>query len=112
VKDRSLKVKLHFPELDKVGEKAGPAAIPAVRDRLLVRLDVDPKDQLVLDGQQFEIILFVDTVFQAEEERGYLPFNYPIELKQVAVGEHVITANVITFGDQIGVGSRKVKVVR
>jgi hypothetical protein len=28
------------------------------------------------------------------------------------VGEHVITANVITFGDQIGVGSRKVKVVR
>jgi hypothetical protein len=27
-------------------------------------------------------------------------------------GEHVLTVNIITFGDQIGVGSRKIKVVK
>jgi hypothetical protein len=106
--DRSFKVKLSFPELNN-GATSG-AVPPAARDRILVRLDVDPKDREILQNQQFEIILFVDTVFHIEEERGYLPFNVPIELTQLPAGEHVITANLITFGDQIGVGSRKIRV--
>jgi hypothetical protein len=101
LKDRSFRVKVD-----------APAAIGAGEERVMVRVDVDPRDREVLGDQQFEIILFVDTVFHTEEERGYLPFNVPIELAQLPPGEHVITANVITFGDQIGVGSRKVTVRR
>ncbi|HEX6100101.1 MAG TPA: FlgD immunoglobulin-like domain containing protein [Thermoanaerobaculia bacterium] len=96
--DRSFRVNIQMPA--------------EAQDRVLVRLDVDPKDREVLGDQQLEIMLFVDTVFHAEEERGYLPFTVPIELKQLPPGEHVITANVITYGDQIGVGSRKIRVVR
>jgi hypothetical protein len=101
LKDRSFRVKVEVPASTTPGQ-----------ERLMVRVDVDPKDREVLGDQQFEIILFVDTVFHTEEERGYLPFNVPIELAQLPPGEHVITANVITFGDQIGVGSRKVTVRR
>lgn len=108
ITDRSFKVKLSFPDLDKGSTVS--SAPPAARDRILVRLDVDPKDRDVLQSQQYEIILFIDTVFHIEEERGYLPFNVPIELTQLPAGEHVITANIITFGDQIGVGSRKIRV--
>jgi len=79
---------------------------------VLARIEVSDKDREVLTYQQFEIILFVDTVFHAEEERGYLPFNYPWELKNLPPGEHVLSVNIITFGDQIGVGSRKIKIVR
>jgi hypothetical protein len=98
---------MSFPELDK-----GGSSIPTVKDRLVVRVDVPQKDRDVLLNQQYEIIMFVDTVFHAEEERGYLPFNYSWELKDLPPGEHVLTTNIITFNDQIGVGSRKIRVVR
>jgi hypothetical protein len=105
--DRTFKVDLAFPELDKVG-----SGIPTIKDRILVRVDVPQKDREVLINHQYEIIMFVDTVFHAEEERGYLPFNYMWELKDLPAGEHVLTTNIITFGDQIGVGSRKIRVVK
>jgi hypothetical protein len=98
--DRSFPVSVSFPE-------RAAADVPKSAGRVIVRLDVDPKDRPVLEGRQFEVILFVDTVFHLEEERGYLPLNAPIELGPLPPGEHVITANVITFTDQIGVGSRK-----
>lgn len=106
--DRALKVRLVFPELDKGGNNA----VPTVRNRVLVRVEVPEQDRGILLNQQFEVILFVDTAFHAEEERGYLPFNYPWEIQNLPAGEHVLTVNIITFGDQIGVGSRRIKVVK
>jgi hypothetical protein len=106
--DRAFKVRLTFPELDKTGSDG----VPAVKDRVLLRVEVPDGEREVLQGQQYEIILFADAVFHAEEERGYLPFNYPWELKNLPAGEHVLTVNIITFGDQIGVGSRKIRVVK
>ncbi len=106
--DRAFKVQLSFPELDK----AGSNEIPQAKDKLMVRADVPDEDRDVPLNQQYEIIIFVDSVFYAEEERGHLPFNYPLELKNLAPGEHVLTVNVITFGDQIGIGSRKINVMK
>jgi hypothetical protein len=106
--DRGFKVRLAFPELDQ-GQTNN---IPIVKDRVLVRIEVPDRDRSVLMNQQYEIILLVDTVFHAEEERGYLPFNYPWELKDLPAGEHLLTVNIVTFGDQIGIGSRKIKVVK
>jgi len=83
-----------------------------VRDKLLVRAAAADEDRDVTLDQQFEVILFIDNVFYAEEERGHLPFNFPMELTSLPPGEHVITVNVVTFGDQIGIGSRKIKTVR
>jgi flagellar hook assembly protein FlgD len=106
--DRAFKVQLTFPEL----EQAQDNSIPVVKDRILVRVDVSEKDRYILQNQQYEIILLADTVFHGEEERGYLPFNFPWELKDLPAGEHLLTVNIVTFGDQIGVGSRKIKVVK
>lgn len=108
VTDRAFRMVLTFPELASVG--AGD--IPEVRDKLLVRAAAVDEDRDVTLDQQFEIILFIDNVFYAEEERGHLPFNSPVELTSLAPGEHVITVNVVTFGDQIGIGSRKIKIVK
>jgi hypothetical protein len=33
-------------------------------------------------------------------------------LTSLTPGEHVITVNLVTFGDQIGIGSRKIKIVK
>jgi FlgD Ig-like domain len=106
--DRTFRVRLSFPELERVA----PQPLPVVKGRAMVRVDVDPADLAVLGDQQFEVILFVDTVFHAEEERGYVPLNFPLEVTQLPPGEHVITANIVTLGDQIGVGSRRIRVAK
>ncbi len=106
--DRSFRLRITFPELDK----SGAASIPVVRDKLLVSVEVDPKNRDVVSNQQLEVILFTDLQFHSEEERGYLPFRYPLDVASLPAGEHVLTVNVVTFGDQVGIGSRKFKVVK
>lgn len=108
LQDRAFSVRLSFPEHRTGNAQRGPD----VKDRVLLRVEVDPADAEVIRDQQFEIIVFLDAVFHVEEERGYLPFNLPLEVSALPPGEHVVTVNVITFGDQIGVGSRRITVVR
>lgn len=99
---RAPKVSLTFPKAQE--------AVPTVRGEIDVRVEVDPSDRDLLQRDQFEIIFFVDNVFFAEAERGYLPFNWQWELGQLPPGEHVLTVNIASFKGQVGVASRKVRV--
>jgi hypothetical protein len=108
VTDRAFRVRLTFPEL----EKDKPVELPEVKDRILVHVDVDPEDKAILLNQQHEIMLFNDFIFHAEEERGYLPFNFPWEVNQLPAGEHILTVNISSHSDQVGVGSRKIRVIK
>jgi hypothetical protein len=107
--DRAFHVKIVFPDLDKPGVASG---IPTIRDSALIQLSIAEEDKEVIAGQQFEIMVHTDSSFMMEEERGYLPFTTPLEVKALSPGEHTLTINLITFGDQIAVGSRKFRVVR
>jgi len=104
---RAPRVGLSFPAA--APDESG--ALPVVKDVAQVRVDVDPADRELLEKEQFEIIFFVDKVFFAEAERGYLPMNWQWELHQLPPGEHILTVNVSSFKGQVGVASRKVKVV-
>jgi hypothetical protein len=108
--DRAFKLNILFPDYDKSGIPA--SVVPVENGRALLRLSVPDADKEVLAGQQFEIMVHIDTAFLFEEERGYLPFNAPLEVKSLPPGQHILTINIITFGDQIGVASRKINVVR
>jgi hypothetical protein len=105
---RAPRVNMIFPQYTE----AHKDAVPKVKDLIDVRISVDPADREHLLQDQFEIIFFVDNVFFAEAERGYLPLNWRWELLQIPPGEHVLTANVSSFTGQVGVASRKVKVVK
>lgn len=103
---RAPRVSMTFPQI--------PAAtkVPEVRREVAVRVDVDPADKDLLLKDQFEIIFFVDNVFFAEAERGYLPLNWRWELAQLPPGEHVLTVNIASFKGQVGLASRKVRIVQ
>jgi hypothetical protein len=88
------------------------SAVPEVQDIAEVHVDVDAADRDRLLREQFEVIFFVDNVFFTEAERGYLPFNWRWELHQIPAGEHVLTVNISSFRGQVGVASRKVRVVK
>ncbi len=104
---RAPRVEMAFPELPD-----GGAALPVVTNSVNIRIDVDRSDKDELLKGQFEIIFFVDNVFFAEAERGYVPYNWNWELQQIPAGEHILTANLSSFAGQVGVASRKVRVVK
>ena len=107
---RAPQVLLTLPKYDD-GDGADNH-VPEVYELVDVRVDVHESDKDLLLRDQFEIIFFVDNVFFAEAERGYLPFNWRWELQQLPPGEHVLTVNVASFRGQVGVASRKVDVQR
>lgn len=104
---RAPRVSLSLP----AGAPGDSGAVPEVNGVAQARVDVDAADRELLEKEQFEVIFFVDKVFFAEAERGYLPLNWQWELQQLPPGEHVLTVNVSSFKGQVGVASRKVKVM-
>lgn len=102
---RAPRVRMTFPEHTRT-------PVPTVQQEAGVRIDVDPSDRQLLLNDQFEIIFYVDNIFFAEAERGYLPFNWRWELNPLPAGEHVLTVNISSFNGQVGVASQKVRVVK
>jgi hypothetical protein len=99
---RAPQVEMLFPDF------AAPETVPTVKRAVDVRIDVAEQDKPYLMQDQFEVLLFVDSQFFAEAERGYLPLNWKWELRQFPPGEHVLTVNVSSFKGQVGVASRKI----
>ncbi|HRZ54296.1 MAG TPA: FlgD immunoglobulin-like domain containing protein [Candidatus Paceibacterota bacterium] len=102
---RAPKVLMTFPALPEAA-----TGVPTIRGTVGVRVDVDPTDKEYLAKDQFEVIFFVDNVFFAEAERGYLPYNFRWETEELPEGDHILTVNVSSFKGQVGVASRKVRV--
>lgn len=102
---RAPKVLMTFP-----GRNDAAGTLPRISGTAPVRIDIDPEDKAHLLKDQFEIIFYVDNVFFAEAERGYLPYNLQWETQQIPAGEHVLTVNISSFRGQVGVVSRKVVV--
>jgi hypothetical protein len=89
-----------------------PAAVPKVKDSVTMTIDVSEADRAGLAEDQHEVIFYVDGLFSAEAERGYLPLTWDWELTQHQPGERILTANVVSFRGQVGVVSRKVLLAR
>jgi hypothetical protein len=105
---RAPRVTMTFPNLPD----AAADAVPTVSNAVDVYIDVDPDDRTRLLEDQFEVILFVDNLFFAEAERGHLPMNWRWELHQFPAGERLLTVNIASFRGQVGVVSRKVRLVK
>jgi hypothetical protein len=86
--------------------------IPVLSGKTLVKVELDEKDKPIFEKHPFEVVFFLNHQFYAEDETGYTPFNWVWNLSSVSEGEHLLTVNLTSFNDQIGVLSRKVKVVK
>jgi len=99
---RAPAVTLSFPD------QPDSDGVPTVQRTINARIDVAEVDKPYLMQDQFEILLFVDSHFFAEAERGYLPLNWRWELQQFPPGEHTLTVNISSFKGQVGVASRRI----
>lgn len=108
INDYSPEVLMTFPQTSNTD----PEGVPILKDKTIVRVELAEKDKKYFTEQQYEITFFLDTKFYAEEEVGYSPFNWTWDLTDVEPGDHTLTVNLSSFKDQIGVLSKKIKVVR
>jgi hypothetical protein len=75
-----------------------------------VRVTVDAADAPHLINSRFEVALFEDTTFLAEEEEGTTPFTYLWDTTRLRPGEHLLTANILSYDDHYGVATVRVMV--
>ncbi len=83
-----------------------------LKGKTMVKVELDEQDKIIFQNQQFEIVFFLDNEFYAEDEAGYTPFNWVWDLSNVEEGEHLLTVNISSFKDQIGILSRKVRIIK
>jgi hypothetical protein len=107
-KDYTPEVKIAFSNIHGESEKG----LPILNDKTIVNVTLGEKDKVIFQNSQFEICFFLNHEFYAEDESGYTPFNWVWELDQVEAGECLLTVNLTSFDDQVGVISRKVKVIK
>lgn len=73
-----------------------------------IRVEIDKRDIKDLVNKRFEIMLFVDGVFIFEMEEGTSPFTFNWNTKGLFKGPHIISVNLMSYDDHIGVVSQKV----
>ena len=74
-------------------------------DEVLTEVDLEPLDEAYLDQERYEISFFIDNIFIAEEEQGFVPFVWRWSPGRLGIepGEHVLTVNVSGYSGQVGV---------
>lgn len=103
--DREPKITVEFPLKEKTATDDG---VLILKGKEVVRVSLDKEYEQFFANQQFEISFFLDTEYYAEEETGYTPFNWLWDLSEVSPGNHILTVNINSYKDQIGILSMKV----
>lgn len=82
--------------------------VPVISGSTTIRIVLDKRDAQDLINKRFEIMFFVDSTFFFEMEEGTSPFTFYWNTSGLRKGPHIITVNIMSYDDHIGVISRKV----
>jgi len=98
----------HSPHLevtfpDAVGETE--QGTPILAGPSILRVTVDPADVADVISARFELMFFVDTTFIFENEEGTSPFNYELPVESFRAGRHLLTVNLLSSDDHIGIAT-------
>lgn len=84
----------------------------AVQRLANIRVDLQSTDRARLLNRRFELMLFVDALFVAEDERSQLPFSYRMSTRGLAPGKHVVTVNVVDSESSLGTASAELLIAK
>jgi hypothetical protein len=101
--DAMPKVTLSLPD----NLPLSPAGYPQVKlgQFLLVKTDIAKEDRWLMNESLYEVAFFVDHVFVAEEEQGYVPLTWYWKVHNLTPGRHILTVNISGFSGKVGVSS-------
>lgn len=99
------KFSVSFPK-----SKTNSEGIPVLVGNTPVRVEINKRDKMDLVNKRFEIMLYVDGTFLFEMEEGTSPFTFNWNTKGFAKGPHILTVNIMSYDDHIGVNSQKIQI--
>jgi len=67
--------------------------------RLLVHVQLDPRDHRALVENLFEIVFYIDGVFFFEDSNAADPFTCTLDLTRIGKGRHILSVQVMDFED-------------
>jgi hypothetical protein len=105
VQDKPLDVSLTLPDTKQDDD----GAISVSAEKQLVRVELAEDDLAFLADEPFEVSFFLNGEYYAEEEVGYVPYNWVWNVSEVTEGQHILTVNLSSFKDIIGIRSRKIR---
>ena len=79
--------------------------------KLYARVSVDPRDGPILQRHPYEIVIYLDRKFVAEDENARVPFNWQLPTQAVSPGKHILTVNLHTVGGQVGTVTQLIQIV-
>jgi flagellar hook assembly protein FlgD len=89
-------------------KKNDSEGIPVVNGTTPIRIELDRRDAWYLINKRFEVILYIDGTFFFEMEEGTNPFTFNWDTQSFTKGVHIITANLRSYDDHVGVVTKKV----
>jgi flagellar hook assembly protein FlgD len=92
--------RIEFPNAKDVTDDGRPIVVDETTFRLMVD---DPQERARLINLRFEVMIFLDTVFLAEEEDGAVPYNYRLDTRALNPGPHLLTVNLLSYDQRVGV---------
>lgn len=76
---------------------------PVVSGIVPVRINIHADDEAHLINTRFEAMVFIDTIFLFEEEEATSPFTYQLDTRALAPGPHLLTVNLLSYDDHVGI---------
>lgn len=71
--------------------------------RLTATIKVFPDDLVLLRGVPYEVIAFIGSELLLDDEQGHSPYKLSLNLTAIPPGEHLLSVNVASVTDRIGV---------
>jgi hypothetical protein len=105
---REPRLHVEFPGAGRLD----PEGRPLLSGVVPLRVTLEPRDAESVINSHFEVALFEDTTFLAEEEAGTNPFTYLWDTTKLSAGEHLLTVNILTYDDHYGVATVPVTIAQ
>lgn len=78
--------------------KANQFNLPVASDSLRLHIDVPTEDRWILDSSFYETSLYLDYQFMSEEEQGFVPMVWDVDITRLSAGRHFATVQLFGFG--------------
>lgn len=72
--------------------------LPVASELLRLHIDVPQEDRWILDSSFYETSLYVNHKFMSEEEQGFVPMVWDVDVSRLAPGRHIATVQLFGFG--------------
>jgi len=99
-------LKLSFPETQGLTKEG----VPILKGKVPVLLDVPDTKRKIALSRRAESVLYIDGQFSIENEVGFIPMTWIVDVDKMHKGEHYLSVNLRGYEGNFGVATVKIYV--